>query len=311
MPFICTAALSMALIVRFFLLDFYSYRVQALLPGASNPIATTLSTYTDYNPATSHILNKALLAGLLGYWSIGAICTFLDLFPKCMWRYKIQGDKMKPENAFGAPSPFPSGVEWWAAVRVSMLNLLCTSWCLTIPLWTLWQRGWVGDRQPMREEDEWELSAELLKITICAIVVDTWFYWTHRLIHVTKPVNLYALIHKLHHKFKAPAAVASMYANPIEFALGNLAGVALGPVLTNCHPYTAYWWFAFALVTTGGSHSGYTFCAAYSHDAHHEFFNYHFGVGGPWDKLCGTDYDGSYLQLRNQKKRSIEAKKSM
>ena len=48
-----------------------------------------------------------------------------------------------------------------------------------------------------------------------------------------------------------------MYANPIEFALGNLAGVALGPVLTNCHPYTAYFWFAFSLITTGGSHSGY------------------------------------------------------
>ena len=96
---------------------------------------------------------------------------------------------------------------------------------------------------------------------------------------------------RLHHRFKAPTAVASMYANPIEFTLGNLMGVALGPVLTNAHPYTAYYWFCYALVSTGGSHSGYTFFDAESHDRHHEYFNCNFGVGGMMDALMGTDYD--------------------
>ena len=45
------------------------------------------------------------------------------------------------------------------------------------------------------------------------------------------------------------------------------------------------------LVSTGGSHSGYTFFDAESHDRHHEFFNCNFGVGGMMDALMGTNYE--------------------
>ena len=78
------------------------------------------------------------------------------------------------------------------------------------------------------------------------------------------------MIHKFHHRFTAPAAVASMYANPIEFGVGNLGGVILGPFLTRAHPYTFYFWTAYSLFSTGGSHSGYFFFAAQGHDWHHE-----------------------------------------
>ena len=57
------------------------------------------------------------------------------------------------------------------------------------------------------------------------------------------------------------------------------------------------------------THTRYRFCAADSHDAHHEYFTYHFGVGGPWDKLCGTDYAGSELQKRNVRKAEAEVQK--
>ena len=129
------------------------------------------------------------------------------------------------------------------------------------------------------------------------------FYWTHRLIHVPR---IYRAIHKLHHRFTAPTAVASMYAHPLEFLVGNLTGVALGPVLLNTHPYTAYFWFCYALVSTGGSHSGYTFFDAESHDRHHEFFNCNFGVGGMMDAIMKTDYD-SWRAQRAAKKEGKRA----
>ena len=62
--------------------------------------------------------------------------------------------------------------------------------------------------------------------------------------------------------------------------MGNLLGVALGPVLTNAHPYTAYGWFVLTLVSTCGSHSGYDFFGAEKHDEHHEFFDWNFGELG-------------------------------
>lgn len=41
---------------------------------------------------------------------------------------------------------------------------------------------------------------------------------------------------QFHHRFTAPTAVACMYSTPPEYLLGNLAAVALGPTLMNCHP---------------------------------------------------------------------------
>mmetsp|Transcript_6735 Transcript_6735/g.12033 ORF Transcript_6735/g.12033 Transcript_6735/m.12033 type:complete len:142 (+) Transcript_6735:692-1117(+) len=87
---------------------------------------------------------------------------------------------------------------------------------------------------------------------------------------------------------QTPAAVCATYAHPFEFVVGNLMGVALGPVLTNSHPYTAYGWFVLTLVSTCGSHSGYGFLGAEKHDEHHEFFDWNFGVGPVCDQLFGT-----------------------
>ena len=127
-----------------------------------------------------------------------------------MSRFKIQEVRMKTAaDPFGSPSPFPSRAEWFDAVRVSMLNLAVTSWFVTIPLWHVWKQGvrvpgplgvWSGMAGPRvlsAENDPWEPFVEIAKLAVCGVVVDTWFYWTHRALHITKPVNLYALIHKV------------------------------------------------------------------------------------------------------------------
>ena len=101
--------------------------------------------------------------------------------------------------------------------------------------------------------DEFSLAWAAVHTIVHINVIDVWFYSTHRLLHV-QPI--YTWIHKWHHRFKAPNAVCCTYANPIEFNLGNVMGVVLGPALTNCHPYTAAFWLAFSLASTAGSHSG-------------------------------------------------------
>ena len=70
-----------------------------------------------------------------------------------------------------------------------------------------------------------------------------------------------------------------MYAHPIEFIVGNLLGVVLGPMLTRCHPLTSFVWIHNALMSTGGSHSGYKMFYADFHDAHHQYFDYNYGIG--------------------------------
>ena len=84
-----------------------------------------------------------------------------------------------------------------------------------------------------------------------------------------------------------------MYAHSLEFAIGNFGGVILGPFLTNCHPYACYFWLCNSLVSTGCSHSGYIALGCVFHDRHHEFFSCNFGVGGMWDGMTGTAYEGN------------------
>ena len=156
--------------------------------------------------------------------------------------------------------------------------------------------------------DDFDLVSEVGRFAACGIIIDVWFYATHKMLHWPR---FYKAIHKLHHRFKAPTAVASMYAHPVEFTIGNVLGVILGPAITNCHPFTACFWYAFSLISTGGSHSGYLFFSAEGHDAHHEFFNYNFGVSVFMDKLCGTCYAGSPLWEKNEAKKLLKGNKKL
>ena len=54
------------------------------------------------------------------------------------------------------------------------------------------------------------------------LTIEVWFYTTHRALHFP---SVYKYVHKLHHKWKAPTAVACMFAHPFEFCVGNVLGV--------------------------------------------------------------------------------------
>jgi hypothetical protein len=43
--------------------------------------------------------------------------------------------------------------------------------------------------------------------------------------------------------------------------------------------------------------------SAHDHDAHHEHFNYNFGVGGLMDTIFGTHFEGSELQKKLARKK--------
>ena len=115
------------------------------------------------------------------------------------------------------------------------------------------------------------------------------FYYSHLMLHSKL---LYKRLHKIHHEWTAPVALAALYAHPLEHVLSNLLPIALGPLLMGSHLLTAWTWYVLALVGTANAHSGYHLPLLPSpefHDFHHLKFNQCYGVIGLLDYLHGTD----------------------
>jgi plant 4,4-dimethylsterol C-4alpha-methyl-monooxygenase len=108
---------------------------------------------------------------------------------------------------------------------------------------------WLGIRTGLPLPSGWELFWHLV---VYVIIEDYVSYWFHRMLH-----NKWAFdnIHKVHHEYKTPIALAAPYANWSEILiLGFLA--FLGPALVPGH-ITTYWlWFILRQLEAIETHSG-------------------------------------------------------
>jgi sterol desaturase/sphingolipid hydroxylase (fatty acid hydroxylase superfamily) len=155
-----------------------------------------------------------------GFWGMSSFCSALDHLAPSAYR-RIQGDKSLLTSS-----------EWLHVAALAAVNMTVVSYMASLGFEVLTTA--LHGRLPLETDPfVWYLQAP--RLAACVVIVDLWFYWTHRALHWPP---LYRTVHKIHHRFTAPCAVVAVYAHPLEFALGNLAAVALGPVLTNAHPYT-------------------------------------------------------------------------
>jgi Delta7-sterol 5-desaturase len=141
----------------------------------------------------------------------------------------------------------------------------------------------------------------VLSIGVMVVLHDTYFYWTHRLMHHPR---LYRLLHHAHHRSTSPTPWAAYAFSPAE----ALVQAGVGPLIVftvPVHPaaFTLFmvWQVAFNVLGHCGyeifprwfvrSRAGWVLNSVTHHALHHEKLRANFGLYfNVWDRLMGTNH---------------------
>jgi sterol desaturase/sphingolipid hydroxylase (fatty acid hydroxylase superfamily) len=101
------------------------------------------------------------------------------------------------------------------------------------------------------------LAVQAAQVLIAMVVMDTWQYFIHRLMHVNK--FLYKHIHSQHHRLVVPYGFGALYNHPAEGFLLDTIGGAVSFLVSGMTPRTATFFFSLWMTTVGcgfqGTHS--------------------------------------------------------
>lgn len=163
--------------------------------------------------------------------------------------------------------------------------------------WGWQERGWTLIYADPADYPLWYLPLSLL---LYLLAHDSWFYWTHRLLH--RP-RWFRIAHAVHHASRPPTAWAAMSFHPIE----ALTGAVVIPALAFLVPiHFGILLAVLAIMTVMGvtnhmgwelfprwlvhSRAGGWLITASHHERHHEEYRCNYGLYFRlWDRLCGTD----------------------
>lgn len=166
-----------------------------------------------------------------------------------------------------------------------------------IVAWGWQERGWTRIYSDAAALPLWWMPVSVL---VFLLLHDTWFYWTHRLMH--RPW-WFKKMHAVHHDSRPPTAWAAMSFHPWE----ALSGAVVIPLLVFVVPiHVAMLGAVLGIMTLMGvtNHMGWEMfparlvkgragnwlITASHHELHHQKYRCNYGLYfRHWDRLCGTD----------------------
>jgi len=179
----------------------------------------------------------------------------------------------------------------------SLLSALLYGIPAGVVAWGWQAHGWTRIYADVQSLPFWYMP---LSILLYLAVHDSWFYWSHRLMH--RPL-WFRIAHAVHHASRPPTAWAAMSFHPWE----ALTGAIVIPALVFVIPiHIAALGAVLAIMTLMGvtNHMGWELfprrvvegpigrwvITATHHQRHHDAYKGNYGLYFRfWDRLCGTD----------------------
>ncbi|MCG3165721.1 MAG: hypothetical protein POELPBGB_01496 [Bacteroidia bacterium] len=206
---------------------------------------------------------------------------------------------------------FPENSNIFFEIKYSMLNMVIFGITGMFTIWASWH-GWT---KIYAEISDYGMVYFLFSIIAMIFVHDTYFYWTHRFMHLKK---VFPLVHKVHHHSLNPTPWAAFSFHPIEGFIE--AGIL--PLITflfPVHPLAILIFLLFMTALNVLGHLGFEMYpkgftkhpllglnnTSTHHNMHHSLTNCNYGLYfNFWDKWMGTNhkkYHETFEKLAAQK----------
>lgn len=209
---------------------------------------------------------------------------------------------------------FPRGADYRREIWNSIISLLIFA-----------LMGWLAIGPHARPYTKWYFHLNdhswgyfIFTIAVMIVVHDTYFYWTHRLMHWG---SLYHRVHKTHHDSINPSPWASFSFHPLE-AVVESSVVVVFAFLLPIHPLALVPFFFWMTVFNIKGHLGYEMSPRWltlgpltkwmntstNHNLHHKYFQGNYGLYFRWwDVWMGTTHKHYQMALAQVQGRTFIA----
>lgn len=149
----------------------------------------------------------------------------------------------------------------------------------------------------------------IIKILISFLIIDTWQFFLHRLMHQNK--FLYKKFHSRHHQLYVPYAFGALFNNPVEGFLLDTVGTGIASLSLNLSPKESIFLYTFSTLKTVDDHCGYSLPwdlfqkifpnNSIYHDIHHQMFGIKYHFSQPFFIFWDTIFESKFHAIDDYK----------